>query len=201
MALFKRIMIDNREDLQRLRTWLGEQSVPRLVGWLVEAGFAHHPFLVAMTAAWGAGAGESWNAGPVREAIRRLSEPPKCATWRESDAIGNQVAPIGCLLRHVLEERHAADAVELAEYALERIAELSMAVQDSEGWSVPLLDEVGEVHRKACVEARPDAALLARRWMSFRNRWSFPVFDRFPASYEQILGTEGLNEWQLGGQG
>jgi hypothetical protein len=43
----------------------------------------------------------------------------------------------------VLEEKHAADAVELAEYALERIAELNMAVQDSEGWSVPLLDEVG----------------------------------------------------------
>ena len=192
-------MIQDREDLQRLRTWLGEQPVPRLVEWLVEAGFAHRPFLVAMTAAWGAGAGESWNAGPVREAICGLTEPPKRTTWRESDAIGNQVAPIGCLLRHVLEERHAADAVELAEYALERIAELSMAVQDSEGWSVPLLDEVGEVHRKACVEARPDVAFLVRRWKGFQRRWCFPVFDRFPATYEQILGTEGLNEWLLGG--
>jgi hypothetical protein len=99
----------------------------------------------------------------------------------------------------VLEEKHAADAVELAEYALERIAELNMAVQDSEGWSVPLLDEVGELHRKACLEARPDAALLAHLWKSFQRRWCFPVFDRFPAAYEEILGMEGLNEWERGG--
>ena len=167
--------------------------------WLVDAGFAHRPLLVALTAAWGCGTGESWNTGPVREAIRRLTEPPKWATWRESDAIGTQVALIGCLLRHVLEEKHAADAIELAEYALERIAELSMAVQHSEGWSVPLLDEVGELHRKACLEARPDAALLAHRWKGFRRRWSLAVFNRFPAAYEQILGMKGLNEWQRDG--
>lgn len=130
---------------------------------------------------------------------RGLTEPPAVATWRESDAIGNQVAPIGSLLRHVLEEKHAADAVGLAEYALERIAELSMGTQDSEVWSVPLLDDVGELHRKACLEARPDPVLLARRWKRFRGRWSFPVFDRFPAAYEQILGPDGLNEWQRRG--
>lgn len=74
-----------------------------------------------------------------------------------------------------------------------------MAVQDSEGWSVPLLDEVGELHRNACLEARTDAVLLVRRWKGFQRRWFFPVFDRFSAAYEQILGTEGLNEWQRGG--
>ncbi len=104
------------------------------------------------------------------------------------------MAPIRCLPRHVLEEKHAADAVELAEYALERIAELNLSVQDSEGWSVTLLDEVGELHRKACLEARPDAVLLVSCWKSFRRRWCFPIFDRFPAAYEQILDTEGLND-------
>ena len=199
MARFETLMIQDIEDIQRFRAWLGQQPVPQLVEWLVEAGFAHRPILVALTAAWECGAGDGWKPDPVREAIRCLTEPPAVATWRESDAIGNQVAPIGSLLRHVLEEKHAADAVGLAEYALERIAELSMGTQDSEVWSVPLLDDVGELHRKACLEARPDPVLLARRWKRFRGRWSFPVFDRFPAAYEQILGPDGLNEWQRSG--
>jgi hypothetical protein len=101
----------------------------------------------------------------------------------------------------VLEDRPAVDAVELAEYALQRIAELSMEVQDSEVWSMPLLDEVGELHRKACLKARPDPVRLARRWKVLQIRWSFGVFDRFPTAYEEVLGAEGLNEWQRGENG
>ena len=137
LALMNGFMIEDMEDLHRFRAWLGQQPVPRLVDWLVEAGFAHRPLLIALNAEWGNGADGGWNPGPLREAIRRLTEQPDMATWRESDAIGSKAAPIGCLLRHVLENRHAVDAVELAEDALQRIAELSMAVQDSEVWSMP----------------------------------------------------------------
>jgi len=156
LALMNGFMIEDMEDLHRFRAWLGQQPVPRLMDWLVEAGFAHRLLLIALNAEWGNGADGGWNPGPLREAICRLTEQPDMATWRESDAIGSKAAPIGCLLRHVLEDRHAVDAVELAEDALQRIAELSMAVQDSEVWSMPLLDEIGELHRKACLEARPD---------------------------------------------
>lgn len=180
---------------------MGQQPVPRLVDWLVEAGVAHRPLLIALNSEWGSGADGGWNPGPVREAIRRLTELPDMATWRESDAIGSKADPICCLLRHVLEDRPAVDAVELAEYALQRIAELSMEVQDSEVWSMPLLDEVGELHRKACLKARPDPVRLARRWKVLQKRWSFGVFDRFPTAYEEVLGAEGLNEWQRGENG
>jgi hypothetical protein len=63
---FEAFMIQDNHDLQRFRTWLGEQPVPRLVEWLVDAGFAHRPLLVALTAAWGCGTGQSWNTGSVR---------------------------------------------------------------------------------------------------------------------------------------
>lgn len=194
-------MIEDMGDFHRFRAWLGQQPVPRLVDWLVEAGVAHRPLLIALNAEWGSGADGGWNPGPVREAIRRLTELPDMATWRESDAIGSKADPICCLLRHVLEDRPAVDAVELAEYALQRIAELSMEVQDSEVWSMPLLDEVGELHRKACLKARPDPVRLAQRWKVLQKQWSFGVFDRFPTAYEEVLGAEGLNEWQHGENG
>ena len=43
-------MIEDREDLQRFRVWLGQHPVPRLVDWLVEAGFARRPLLIALNA-------------------------------------------------------------------------------------------------------------------------------------------------------
>ncbi len=188
-------MMKDMEDLQRFKAWLEQQPASRLADWLVEAGLAHRPLGIALNAEWGSEAGGRWDPGPVREAIRRLAEVPDMASWRDSNAIGNTPAPIGCLLRHVLEDQHAAETVALAEHALERIAELSMATQDSEEWSIPLLDEVGELHRKACLEAKPDPVPLARRWRVFQKRWCFGVFGRFPSAYEQVLGVDGLNEW------
>jgi len=108
-------MIEDMEDLHRFRAWLGQQPVSRLVDWLVEAGVAHRPLLIALNAEWSSGADGGWNPGPVREAIRRLTELPDMATWRESDAIGSKADPICCLLRRVLEDRPAVDAVEWAE--------------------------------------------------------------------------------------
>ncbi|MFM7804527.1 MAG: hypothetical protein ACKPGK_08550 [Verrucomicrobiota bacterium] len=63
-------MIEDMEDLHRFRAWLGQQPVPRLVDWLVEAGVAHRPLLIALNAEWGSGADGGWDPGPVREAIR-----------------------------------------------------------------------------------------------------------------------------------
>ena len=59
----------------------------------------------------------------------------------------------------------------------------------------------GELHRKACPKARPYPVRLARRWKVLQKRWSFGVFDRFPTAYEEVLGAEGLNEWQRGENG
>ena len=108
-------MIEDMGDFHRFRAWLGQQPVPRLVDWLVEAGVAHRPLLIALSAEWGGGADGGWNPGAVREAIRRLTELQDMATWRESDAIGSRAHPIGCLLRHLLEDSPAVDAVGLAE--------------------------------------------------------------------------------------
>ena len=66
---------------------------------------------------------------------------------------------------------------------------------------LPPLDGIGGLHRKACLEARPDPVQLARRWKILQKRWSFGVFDRFPTAYEEVLGAEGLNEWQRGENG
>ena len=60
---------------------------------------------------------------------------------------------------------------------------------------------IGEVHRKASREVRPDQVQLARRWKILQKRWSFGVFNRFPNAYEEVLGAEGLNEWQRGENG
>jgi hypothetical protein len=61
----------------------GEIPDPAKVDWLVEAGFAHRPLLIALNAEWGSGADGGWNPGPLRETIRRLTELPDLATWRE----------------------------------------------------------------------------------------------------------------------
>ena len=72
LAFMNGFMIEDMEDFHRFRAWLGQQPVPRLVDWLVEAGVAHRPLLIALNAEWGSGADGGWDPGPVREAIRRL---------------------------------------------------------------------------------------------------------------------------------
>ena len=50
LQIMNELMIEDREDLQRFRVWLGQHPVPRLVDWLVEAGFARRPLLIALNA-------------------------------------------------------------------------------------------------------------------------------------------------------
>ncbi len=145
-------------DTEPLRAWLERQPPSRLAGWLELAGTLQAPLGMALAAERDRLPTGAPNPASIREAIRRLTEPPHRATWKEAREIGN-AASLACrLLEHASEDGAASgDVIALAEFAMQRIEQLAMAVQDSETWTGPLLTELAAIHRRAGQQFNPDS--------------------------------------------
>jgi hypothetical protein len=143
-------------DTESLRGWLERQPSSRLAGWLELAGTLDAPLGIALAAERDHLLTGAPNPAAIREAIRRLTEPPDHPTWKNARDSGN-AAWLACrLLDHAKEDGAGVAMVELAEFATQRVEQLAMVVQDSETWSDPLLAELHVIHLRACRTFNPD---------------------------------------------
>ncbi len=182
-------------DPHRFRAWLAALPPSRLVDWIEQASVAYRPLAIAMEAEQKRSPTGTVELTATREAIRELTEPPAHATWRQASEIGNAAALICLLLEHAIADGGDGAVVELIEFALQRTEHLAMAVHDSEDWSGTLFEQLSGIHLKACRQACPDRVQLARRWHRLLGQSELGAFARFPRGYEEILGENGLAEW------
>lgn len=89
-----------------------------------------------------------------------------------------------------------AAAVELAEHAIWRVEAALSDTDDSDGEVSGVLARLNELHQEACLQARPDPVVLARRLFQGEMRSQFDSFYGAAGLYEEVLGETGLAEYR-----
>lgn len=96
----------------------------------------------------------------------------------------------------MLGEGHAAEVVDLAEYALAAIEGALTHVDDSGGYIWDLLDRLQEVHFEACEKAMPDPEELAERLFHMELNSYWDVFSNAVENYSEVLGHKGVTVYR-----
>lgn len=87
---------------------------------------------------------------------------------------------------------HAAAVVQLAEHAHRRADAAVQYVDDSDGCLTDISGRLGELHLRACEEARPDPVELAGRLAELELSSELDTFHRAAATYADVLGPDGI---------
>ena len=109
-----------------------------------------------------------------------------------ASGIGEAIDPIEKLLK----VGRASEAMALAEHALDAIEGIMGSVDDSYGHVGDLLQRLEEIHLKACRQAKPDPADLARRLFHWEMHGNWGTFDGAAKTYSAVLGKTGLAEYR-----
>jgi len=94
----------------------------------------------------------------------------------------------------LLADGHAVEVIELTEYALSQIEKSLGYIDDSDGHMGGCINELQELHHRACQQAKPDAVALARRLFEWEMRSEWEFFGGAAVAYADVLGETGLTE-------
>ena len=92
----------------------------------------------------------------------------------------------------LLRDGHAAEVIELCEYALERVERAIEHVDDSEGHMGGILGHLQTLHLAACKRAKPEPVALAKRLFGWELRTPWDTFYGAASTYADVLGEPGL---------
>lgn len=93
-------------------------------------------------------------------------------------------------------EGHAEAVVELAEHGLAVMERAMEQVDDSGGDMGMLMEQLQELHLKACKKAKPDPVVLADRLFAWELRTSWDTFYHAAETYADVLGDAGLARYR-----
>ena len=99
-------------------------------------------------------------------------------------------------IKGLLKEGHAAEVIELAEYAIAAVEDATGQVDDSDGHMGGILHRLQDLHHAACKKARPEPETLARRLLEWEMRSDMDTFLDAAERYKAILGKKGLAEYR-----
>ncbi len=99
-------------------------------------------------------------------------------------------------IKGLLKDGHAAEVIELAEYAIAAVEDATDQVDDSGGHMGEILHRLQDLHHAACKKARPDPEVLAKRLFEWELRSDMDTFLDAAERYKAILGKKGLAEYR-----
>lgn len=131
-----------------------------------------------------------------RRAIRNAARTNDHVDYYSAGAYARGIHRVIESVSAVLDDGHALEVIELAEYALSEIENSLGYVDDSDGHMGGCIHELQELHHRACLRAKPDAAVLARRLFEWEMRSEWEFFGGAAVTYADVLGETGLAEYR-----
>ncbi len=95
-------------------------------------------------------------------------------------------------LDDLLNEGFAPGVIELSEYFLKQIESRLGSLDDSDGYMGGVIETLEDLHHKACIMAKPDPEMLARRLFEWELRGEWDTFAGAAERYAGVLGESGL---------
>ncbi|KAM3096633.1 DUF6880 family protein [Phormidesmis sp. 146-35] len=96
----------------------------------------------------------------------------------------------------LLDDGHAQTVMELCEYAIPLLEDAVSRMDDSNGDGGAVLEEIQDLHYRACEIAKPDPIALAERLFEFELGTDYDTFYNAVDTYQDILGEPGLARYQ-----
>jgi uncharacterized Zn finger protein len=134
--------------------------------------------------------------GTYRRAINHAARTGDYVDYYSARSYARGIHRVTESITALLEDGHAREVIELTEYALSQIEESLGYIDDSNGNIGEVISELQELHHRACLKAKPDAVLLARRLFEreMQSEWEF--FGGAAETYVDVLGQKGLAEYR-----
>jgi uncharacterized Zn finger protein len=141
-------------------------------------------------------AGPDTGATAVRRSFEKAVRVRNFVHYREATSWARGVNDAIDSIEQLLNDGQAAEVIELCESALRSLLGAIQAVDDSDGHFGTLRDRLQDIHYRACQEAVPDPADLARRLFHWELDSDFDVFYGAVARYAKILGAKGMKVYR-----
>lgn len=127
-----------------------------------------------------------------REAFDNTIHPGDYIDYRAMYEYTSAISEVVDSVEELLEGGHAAEIVELTEYAMREVEKAFGSVDDSDGGLGGILEDLQDLHHKACVKAKPDPEELAKRIFEWEVRTEWDTFYNALERYADVLGERGL---------
>lgn len=134
--------------------------------------------------------------GDMKAAVRQATSVSRFLEWDEAGDYGDNLTHLARLLEQWLRGPHAQHVVELAELAIENAERSLEQIDDSNGEVMPAIQELVEIHRRACEQTKPDATRLAERLFRLQTEGQWDTFYNLLPGYRKALGEDGLRRYR-----
>ncbi len=181
---------DEQPDLRRYLSGLHPDELVALLLEQVENNWRLGEHLAARAVASGGG---SLDVRTWRKRIDAVfGDNRYFVPYAEAGSWAQDIFEVIAALEDLVDAGHAGAVVGLAEHAHHRADGAVQYVDDSDGWLTDISGRLGELHLRACVEARPDAIELADRLADLELTSELDTFHRAAVTYAEVLGPDGI---------
>lgn len=178
--------------LDDVRTYLEEQSQDALVGLLMEQAQREEGLRRSLQIQAAKRVAKGLDLKAYRRAIDDAVQVDGYVTYREASGYASDIEGAIDPVEELLGQGHAAEAIDLCEYALAVVERAIESVDDSDGGMSVILERLQELHLTACRKAKPDPEELAERLFDWEMRTQWDTFHGAAERYAEVLGREGL---------
>jgi len=182
--------------LSRIRDHLKQKSVDTLAGMIVELAERDPALLRRLDMA---AAVVDADDGTLRTRLRKaIDAATRTRDYVEYSEVQDWAMNVNASLDAIddlASGSRAVIALELAEYAIDRIGRAIDSIDDSEGHCGELLYRAREIHLAAAESARPEPVQLARKLFAREVDGYYDTFQDSARLYADVLGEPGLAEY------
>ena len=132
------------------------------------------------------------NVGAFKTAITQATETRGFVDYHSAYDVYRRIDNAVDSVEDLLKDGFAKEVIELSEHALKRVEEALGETDDSDGYVGDLLERLQEIHLKACVKAKPDSKVLAKRLFEWELATEWDTFYGAAETYADVLGKKGL---------
>lgn len=185
-----------RDPWREIKAYLTTQPAETLIEWLLNVAARDDRLYQSLLLKAERSVAGGNVANVFRRAIDEVTRIHGFVDWREMPTFAGNIEQVVDSLADLLKPDTAAELVELAEYAIERIEKTLEQVDDSNGEVGGIVYGLGELHRQACAMARPEPSALAERLFRFETTLPFNLCGFDAVTYHDVLGTVGLRRYR-----
>ncbi len=183
-------------EIDEVRVYLASLDQARLVDLVVEQAGRDDSFRERLAVRAAAAAGATIDVRERRQRLKRAFGSGRFVDYRAAPDWAFGVSEALDELEELLDAGFAIEVVDLVEYAHARAEKAIQNVDDSDGWITAISVRLGDLHVRACADARIDPVALAHRLVRLELAGELDTFHRAALVYASALGPAGVDEYR-----